>query len=175
MNHTRIMKCTFETMRRTWFLRTLVLSFVITVGNVAYAQVPLPVIKQAQQRIEADQPKKGVTLLKDAITANPTDASLWYYLGEAQIITGDKKAAEISFQTGLEKNDKEALNLVGKGHLRLLDNQVAEAKKLFEQALTLTKSKNTAVLNEIAKAYLLDVKYANDALNLLQKIGRAHV
>src|SRR6188768_1582906 len=105
------MKCTFETMRRIWFLRTLVLSFFITVVDVAYSQVvPLPVIKQARQTIEADQPKKAVTLLKEAIAANPTDASLWYYLGEAQIITGDKKAAEISFQTGLEKNDKEALN-----------------------------------------------------------------
>src|SRR5690349_5803381 len=131
------MKFTFETMRRTWFLRILVLSFFINVVDVAYSQeVPLPAIKQARQRVEADQPKKAVALLKEAITANPTDASLWYYLGEAQIVTGDKKAAEISFQTGLEKNDKEALNLVGKGHLRLLDNQVAEAKKLFEQALT---------------------------------------
>src|SRR6478609_889404 len=134
------------TLKRIGFVKTAFLLLFAINTQFAVAQVPLPEIDQARYQVLIDQPEKAKSTLKQAIAAHPEDASLWYYLGEVQIKTGAPKEAEMSFQKGIEKNDKEVLNLVGKGHLRLNENNVAEAKKLFDQALTLTKSKNIVVL-----------------------------
>src|SRR6187551_1906138 len=141
------MKGISVTLRRIGFVKTAFLLLFAINTQFAVAQVvPLPEIDQARYQVLIDQPEKAKSTLKQAITAHPEDASLWYYLGEVQIKTGAPKEAEMSFQKGIEVNDKELLNLVGKGHARLNENNVAEAKKLFDQALTLSKSKNTTIL-----------------------------
>ncbi len=75
-----------------------------------------PAVRQARQLINNDQPKKAVGILNDAVKANPADACLFNNLGRAQILTGDTKAAELTFQKGIDLNPKEALNVAGKGH-----------------------------------------------------------
>jgi tetratricopeptide (TPR) repeat protein len=156
-----------ELMKRAWS-GGLMLLFFIAAATLAVAQ-ELPVVKEARQQIEIEQTNKAVATLTEAVKANPADASLLYYLGEAQIANGEKEKAEISFQKGLEVNAKEALNLAGKGHLRMLENNVAEAKTLLDQALAQTKSKNPSVLKAVANAYLANDKFTNDALTLLLK------
>ena len=128
-----------------------------------------PAVKQARQFIYKDQPVKAIGILNDAIKANPTDASLLYYLGRTQILLGQNQQAEISFQKGLDLNPKEAINTAGKGHLRMVENNVNEAKQLLEQAISSTKSKNPAVLRAVADAYLANDKFTNEAITALQK------
>src|SRR5690349_1188634 len=89
-----------------------------------------PAIRQSRQFIYNEQPAKAINVLNEAIKANPTDASLLYYLGRVQILTGQNQQAEITFQKGIDLNAKEYLNVAGKGHLRMVDNNVAEAKQL---------------------------------------------
>jgi len=162
------MKHSIDTLKKTWFLSTKTLLFIF-ITSFAFGQVPPPEVKQARTALEADQPKKAIETLKKATATYPTDATIWYQLGLAQMAAGQRKEAEISFQTGIEKNDKEPLNYVGKGHLRITDNQVAEARKLFDQVLATTKSKNAPALNAIARALLTDPKFAAEALGHLQK------
>ncbi|HEY9048385.1 MAG TPA: tetratricopeptide repeat protein [Ohtaekwangia sp.] len=156
-----------EVMKRAWS-GGIMLLFFIAAATLAVAQ-ELPAVKQARQQMEIEQTNKAVATLTEAVKANPADASLLYYLGLAQIANGEKEKAEISFQKGLEVNPKEALNLAGKGYLRMLENNVTEAKTQLDQALAQTKSKNASVLKAVATAYLANDKFTNDALTLLQK------
>jgi tetratricopeptide (TPR) repeat protein len=156
-----------ELMKRAWS-GGIMLLFFIAAATLAVAQ-ELPAVKQARQQIEIEQTNKAVATLSEAVKATPTDASLLYYLGMAQIANGEKEKAEISFQKGLEVNAKETLNLAGKGYLRMIENNVAEAKTLLDQALAQTKSKNASVLKAVAQAYLQNDKFTADALTLLQK------
>jgi tetratricopeptide (TPR) repeat protein len=161
------MKNFIDILKRTWFVWIIVLVFLTIIVRFAYSQTPE--IDQAKYFTQIDQIGKAENTLKQAIAAHPEDARLWYFLGRVQIKKGEYKEAEVSFQKGIEVNDKEALNLVGKGHLRLVENNIAEAKKFFDQALALSKSKNVIVLKCISEAYLTQAAYANDAMALLQK------
>jgi len=137
--------------------------------STAFSQA-VPEVGQARYAQLVDQPSKSAPLLKQAISAHPEDATLWYYLGMAQIKTGAKQDAEISFQKGIDLNPKEGINYAGKAHLRFLENNTAEAKKFIEQALTLSKSKSVPVLKAVAEAYLTQKNtFSKDALALLQK------
>ncbi len=137
--------------------------------SAQFVSAQTPEIDQAKYQVLVDQSAKAKDILQKAVAAHPEDASLWYFLGEVQIKRGELKEAEISFQKGIELNDKELLNTVGKGHLRLIENNAVEAKKLLEQAITLSKSKNIAVLKAAAEVYLTQAAYANNALALLNK------
>ncbi len=141
--------------------------FLLISAQFALAQTPE--IDQAKYQVLVDQSAKAKSILQKAVADHPEDASLWYFLGEVQIKRGELKEAEISFQKGIELNDKELLNTVGKGHLRLIENNAVEAKKLLEQAVTLSKSKNIAVLKAVAQVYLTQAAYASNALALLMK------
>lgn len=156
-----------ELMKRAWS-GGIMLLFFIAAATLAVAQ-ELPAVKQARQQMEIEQTNKAVATMSEAVKANPADATLLYYLGMAQIANGEKEKAEISFQKGLEVDQKEFINLAGKGYLRMTENNVAEAKTLLDQALAKTKSKNVAVLKAVAQAYLQNDKFTNDAVALLQK------
>jgi len=121
------MKTNFRITVSKW-LPLLILFFI---SQFAVAAQLLPEIKQARGYVEADQKQKAIALLKQTADNNPTDASVWYYLGLAQIANGNKLEAAQSFQTGLQKNEKEPLNLVGKGYIHLLNNQMGEARNFF--------------------------------------------
>lgn len=136
--------------------------------TTTFSQV-VPEVEQARYALLTDQSSKAAPLLKNAIAAHPEDATLWYYLGMAQMIKGERQEAEISFQKGIDLNPKEGINYAGKAHLRFLENNAAEAKKFIEQALSLSKSKNVAVLKAVGAAYLTNPNTAKDALAILQK------
>src|SRR6185369_11328805 len=132
-----------------------------------YAQEP-PEIKAAQKLLDEDKKKAAIAALQKAITAYPEATQLYYYLGRAQIIAGDKAGAKASFEAGVAKNPKEPLNIVGLGHLLILEKNVAQAKVKFEEALKLGK-KNFTAMNAMGEAYLSDKAYQKDAMDILLK------
>lgn len=155
--------------KRVWLLASIAAMFVMVALTPVVAQEN-PAIKEARQLQFNDQPTKAISVLNEAIKANPTDASLLYNLGRAQILAKtNMKDAEITFQKGLDVNAKEALNLAGKGHLRMVEGNATEAKTFFDQALSATKSKNASVLRAVAEGYITNAKFANDAIALLTK------
>jgi tetratricopeptide (TPR) repeat protein len=131
----------------------------------AHASSQSPEIQQAFRLIDIEQPSKGVSTL-EKIVNNSTDQ---YYLGLAYLRAGNRDKALAAFEKGISMDDKIALNHVGKGHVRLTEKRVTEAKGLFEKALTITKQKDVDVLKAIGEAYVSDSKFIIDAINFLNK------
>ena len=128
-----------------------------------------PEIKKAFRFIDVEQPSKGLSILEQFVTSNPTNSGYLYYLGLAHIRTGALDKALASFEKGISLNEKDGLNYAGKGHVRLLEKNPTDAKMQLDKALAISKSKDANVLKAVAEAYLTDTKYLLDALNLLNK------
>lgn len=126
-------------------------------------------IKESKRLIDIDHAAEAAAPIERAIRENPKDADLYYYLGYAQLKNKQYDAAAKSFDAGIAKSSKEAINYAGKGHLSLLLNRSEEAKANLKKALDMSKSKKVPVLKAVAEAYLSDPKYAGDAVALLQK------
>jgi len=142
---------------------------------IAFAQSQTPIhpsVPKALYLIETEQTKKALAELEHAVSANPTDASLQYYLGYAYLKANDRAKALAAFEKGIQINDKEPLNYAGKGWVSLLENKVDDAKLQFEKA-GVAKTKNPEVLKAIAEAYLIDNKYSVDAINVLNRAKSA--
>jgi len=152
---------------RSWLSFSFLL-LLMTATLASFGQ-PNAQVEKAFYLIDVEQPKAGMALLEETVKANPTDASVLYYLGIAQLKAGKKAEALATFDKGAALNEKDALNIVGKARILLLDKKPADAKLLFDKALSMTKSKNVDVLNAVADAYLTDSKYVPDAIALLNK------
>ena len=147
----------------------VLLAFVLTVSFASAQDPEIKEIKEARHLIEVDQTGKAITLLDQATKANPTVAALWYHLGIAQLKNKQKDLAAKSFDKGISLDPKEPLNYVGRGHLNMFENNAQKAQLDFDQALSLTKSKNVPVLRAVSEAYLVDSKLAAKAVTLLNK------
>jgi tetratricopeptide (TPR) repeat protein len=132
------------------------------------ANAQTPEIDNAEHLFDEDKKKKAIELLQTAATSATEPAVLYYHLGHAQLLTGDKAGAKASFDNGVKANPKEGLNYAGLAYLLVLDKKTAEAKALFDKALSLGK-KNVANLRAIAEGEMHDKSLSKDALSLLQK------
>lgn len=129
------------------------------------AQAQSPEVRKALRHFDIEQPSKGMAALE---ALSPTSSNL-YYLGVAQLRAGQKDKALATFEKGIAANDKDGLNYAGKGHVRLVEKNPAEAKAMLDQALKVSKSKDVQVLKAVATAYMTDSKYLLDAMNALNK------
>ena len=145
------------------FVTMLFLAFSIA----SFAQSPD--VKKAFHLIDIEQPSKGLAAMEQLVSANPTNSNYLYYLGLAQLKTGAKDKALATFEKGISTNEKDALNYAGKGYVKMLDKNAAEAKVNLDKALQMSKSKDVQVLKAVGEAYLTDSKYLLDALNALNK------
>ncbi len=126
-------------------------------------------VKKSKRLIAVDHGTEAMAPVEAAIRENPKAADLYYYLGYAQLKNNQLDAAAKSFDSGIAKNPKEAINYAGKGHLALLQNNAAEAKINLDKALKLSKSKKVPVLKAVAEAYLTQPQRAGEAVALLLK------
>ncbi|HYG21071.1 MAG TPA: hypothetical protein VD816_19175 [Ohtaekwangia sp.] len=126
-------------------------------------------VKNALRLLHSEQTKKSLETITKASQTYPDDIKVLYTLGYIQAKTGDKKNAEISFQKIIDKDAKEGLGYAGKGILRMMDNNTAEAKQFFDKALDVSKSKDPAVLRAVGEGYLLNEKFTNEAVTILQQ------
>ncbi len=126
-------------------------------------------IKKSKRLIEVDHATEAMAPIEAAIKQYPEEADLYYYLGYAQIKNNQLDAAAKSFDAGIAKDPKEAINYAGKGYLSMLQNRPADAKVNLDKALEISKSKKPYVLKAVAEAYLTNAKFAGDAVALLLK------
>lgn len=140
--------------------------FVIGAG-VAFGQDAE--IKKSKRLIDVDHAAEAMAPIEAAIKQYPEESDLYYYLGYAQIKNNQLDAAAKSFDAGIAKDPKEAINYAGKGHLSMLQNRPADAKVNLDKALDISKSKKPYVLKAVAEAYLTNAKFAGDAVALLLK------
>jgi tetratricopeptide (TPR) repeat protein len=147
----------------------VLLAFVLTVTFASAQDQEVKEIKEARHLIEVDQTGKAITLLDQATKTNPAVPALWYHLGMAQLKAKQRDLAAKSFDKGIALDPKEPLNYVGRGNISMLENNAQKAQLDFDQALSLTKSKNVPVLRAVSEAYLIDSKLAAKAVTLLNK------
>ncbi|HMG83392.1 MAG TPA: hypothetical protein VK559_10195 [Ferruginibacter sp.] len=104
------------------------------------------------------------------IAANPNDVDIAYWLGQTEIQLADTVSAQALYQKTLMANSNSALLIAGIGHIELLQGQATDARSRFETAISLSNSKNAAVLNAIGLANVQakngDASYAIDKLNM---------
>lgn len=158
------MKKTLELMKQVGKV-SIAAAFLLVFVN---ANAQTPEIDNAEHLFDEDKKKKAIELLQSAASSAAEPAVLYYHLGHAQLLTGDKAGAKASFENGIKANPKDGLNYAGLGYLLVLDKKPAEAKPQFDKALSLGK-KNVAVLRAIAEGEMHDKSLSKDALNLLNK------
>jgi tetratricopeptide (TPR) repeat protein len=136
----------------------------MTISVLTFGQSPE--IRKAFRLIDIEQPSKGISALEQQAGSN---AANQYYLGLAYLRTGNKEKALAAFEKGISLDEKNGLNYAGKGYVKILDKNSAEAKTNFDKALAVSKSKDAGVLKAVAEGYLQDSKLLLDAINLLNK------
>jgi tetratricopeptide (TPR) repeat protein len=144
---------------------TLLLYLLAVVVSVSFGQGTE--IRKSKRLIDVDHAAEAMAPIEAAIKQYPKDADLYYYLGYAQLKNGQYDAAGKSFDAGISKNAKEAINYAGKGHLSMLLNRPDDAKVDLKKALDISKSKKVPVLKAVAEAYLTNPKFVTNAITLL--------
>lgn len=145
----------------------LTITFMVLTAISSFAQSPE--IKKALRLIEIEQPSKGIAALEALAKAQPESATTLYYLGLGYIRAGQKDKALEAFEKGIKLEEKEGLCYAGKGHVRILEKNPTDAKANLDKALSVSKSKDAAVLRAVGAAYINDTKFLLDAINALNK------
>jgi tetratricopeptide (TPR) repeat protein len=129
-------------------------SLMVAAGLLFTGAVSGQTVQQGLTQLDGDQPTKAKATMTAVVAATPTAENL-YYLGYAQLRTGDLEAAKATFEKGLAAEPKQPLNSVGLATLMLANKNAAGAKAAFDKILLDTKMKNADVIYRIAEAYTL--------------------
>jgi tetratricopeptide (TPR) repeat protein len=97
--------------------------------------------------------QSAIETLDKVVAATPTNAEAIYWLGQAHIEKGNVAGAKEVYRKNMEgANGSNPLLLVGMGHVEQLEGKTSDARQRYETALSLSKSKDIAVLNAIGHA-----------------------
>jgi tetratricopeptide (TPR) repeat protein len=135
-------------------------SLLVAAGLLFTNMVNGQTVQQGLAQLDGDQPTKAKATMTAVVTASPTAENM-YYLGYAQLRTGDLAAAKATFEKGLVAEPKQPLNSVGLATLMLAEKNGQGAKAAFDKILLDTKMKNADVMFRIAEAYTL-YEHTND-------------
>jgi tetratricopeptide (TPR) repeat protein len=129
-------------------------SLLVAAGLLFTGVVNGQTVQQGLAQLDGDQPTKAKATMTAVVATSPTAENL-YYLGYAQLRTGDVAAAKATFEKGLAAEPKQPLNSVGLATVMLAQKNAAGAKAAFDKILLDTKMKNADVMFRIAEAYTL--------------------
>lgn len=161
------MKKIIDSFSGLWFAIFIVICLLVLSLRFAFGQDAE--IREARRLIEIDQNQKALEVLNEAVQTYPNEAVVWYYLGVARLKGGQRDKARECFEKGIALNEKEPLCYVGRGYISMFENNPQKAKLDFDNALSISKSKNIKALQAVSEAYLTDPKLVNEAVNLLLK------
>lgn len=161
------MKRILQIISALWFPLLILIFLIILSITFVYGQTTE--IRDAKHLAEREQFDKATEVIKAAQASYPTVTELWYFMGRTQVDGGNLDAGRQSFEKGISVNEKEALNYAGRGKLFILLGDTEKAEVDFSKALSLSKSKNTTVLNAVAEGYLAKDDLTDKALTLLLK------
>jgi tetratricopeptide (TPR) repeat protein len=130
-------------------------------------------LKDAIKLTENHQFEAASKMFHELITKTPTDAHLYYYMGE-NMWKGERfDSAAWYYDKGIATDPNIGLNYVGKGKIALSKNDEATAKPLFEKALTHHTNDGKAYM-AIAEAYIdndwKNMTYAIECLSKAEKL-----
>ncbi|MFN5932361.1 MAG: tetratricopeptide repeat protein, partial [Sphingobacteriales bacterium] len=142
-----------------------IVAVVMLVSNLVFAQS----LDDARKLINYQRYATAVETLEKMVAANPANADVQYWLGQAFIEWSKADKAKEVYRKALEVNGSSPILIVGMGHVELLEGKKNEARQRFEAAISLTKAKDVNVLNAIGKANIdlnADYDYGIEKLNL---------
>lgn len=145
--------------RGAWIIAGLL--FAVT---VAKAQSALEGIRA----IEVEQFEKAKTIFTRLVQENPSEASNYFYLGDAYLRSEQADSALIFFNKGMGTNPSSPLNYVGIGKVELYRGKAREAKAYFDRAAGMDP-KNIQTFIQVGEAYLLYDSSMNESLAYLKK------
>jgi tetratricopeptide (TPR) repeat protein len=143
------------------------LTLVLMASSICYSTANAQTIGDAKKAEDQENYDSAIRTYRKLLAGN-TDDNIFFSLGNAYLQNEKVDSANYYFNEGLARNKKSAINMVGLGKAKLMKNDVAGAEQHFNEALKLTRSKDTNVLNEIARAYLEANKDLDKAIVYLQ-------
>ncbi len=155
-------------MKRITFILMLVVASINTFSQT---------VTEGIKMIDAMKFDQAKTVFNNLLKSEPTNADLYYYLGDIYRRVDDANSAKLNFDKGLEISKENALCNVGLGQLLLDENKPEDAKTFFNKALEISKKKNAKVLLYIGEAYTQseknkDLVQAESLLTLAQTIEK---
>lgn len=109
--------------------------------------------KDGIEYYKAGQYDNAREILQRNLNAADTDKALaYYYLGQTDLVEGDKASAKANFDKGIAANAENPYNYVGLGALQLLNGDQKGAEENFKIAQKWGK-KNNEITVDIARAY----------------------
>ncbi|HOA37634.1 MAG TPA: tetratricopeptide repeat protein, partial [Flavihumibacter sp.] len=146
------------------YLYSLVIA-TVTFATSAFAQN----VDQGKKFFYYERYKSAKETLEKVLAANPNDVNATYWLGQTLYEMKDTAAARALYQKALSSNGNAPLLLAGMGGIELIEGKKDEARQRFETAISLSKGKDVAVFNAVARANTEakagDPDYAIEKLN----------
>ncbi|WP_276373426.1 tetratricopeptide repeat protein [Chryseolinea sp. H1M3-3] len=156
-----------DLLSRLWFPILVLLCCLIL--SIRFATGQDIELKDAKRLVEVDQQKKAISLLNAAIEKYPLNAQVWFHHGMVHLKNKNVDVATKSFDKGIQLDEKEPLNYIGRGSISLAENNIQKAEIDFTRAQSPSKGKNTSVLKVLGEAYLQHAKLHEKALEVLLK------
>lgn len=137
-------------------------------------------VTAAEAYLRSGEPQTAITLLEQAIKAKPDELDLHFELASAYERAGDRKSAEKTFLTILEKKPEHAPALNYLGYMWAEDNvNLERAHEMLERAVS-QEPENGAYVDSLGWVYFrlgnLDLaeKYLTDATRLMPGDATVH-
>jgi tetratricopeptide (TPR) repeat protein len=141
--------------QNTLHMKRIVFAILFTLtGFVAWSQDRL---KEGIRQMDNENYTAALSTFGSIASADPKNASIYYYIGEVQYRMEQYAEAEKAYRKGLTVNAQCAECKVGIGKLLLDEGKAMEAQEQFESAARLGK-KHAHVFGMIGDAYLLSKK-----------------
>ena len=122
-------------------MRTIILSSFATI--FAAVVVNAQDLEQVKKTIDAEKFSEARKSLQLMVETAPDKGKNYFYLGQVYLALEKQDSAKVYFDKGKAAKDAGHLNLIGLGHLDLLDGKASNAEANFSAALALAKKKNT--------------------------------
>ena len=134
-------------------------------------QVNAEQVVDAVKYIENEQYSRAKSTLFSFVKTTPT-AEAYYQLGNVYMKLDNLDSASFFYNKSKEADPKFNLALVGLGNVQYQKGNKTGAKASFDQAITLSKSKNAEVLARVAEVYVLE-KDKNEMDNAIAYLDKA--
>lgn len=141
-----------------------ILAVYMFVGTMLNAQT----LESAIKKTDNEMFDAARTEFKALVAKEPTKADNYFYFGENYFNADNLDSANVMWKKGLSIDAVNPLNLVGSGKYLWFKGDTLEGKKMFVQALSLTKNKNAEVMRQIGSVYTnAPIKALNQAVTIL--------
>jgi len=131
-------------------------------------------IQDAIKFTENEQFETATKAFKSLLKGQPTNAEVYYYIGENYFKNEDADSALYYYKKGAEIAPTSPLNFIGQGKILQYEGKTVDAKVQFDKALTMGANKNAIVLLKVAEALIKapqkDLDQASKLLEMATKL-----